>query len=138
MQRPKSATTEITHVEASYIGPLPPPGMLVQYNEAFPGAAERIVAMAERQSAHREALEAAVVSAGVTSQTRGSWFGFIISMTAISGGIYLITLGKDIQGLVAIVSSLTALTSVFVLGKKKQTKELDEKSQALAKRTNRS
>jgi hypothetical protein len=55
-------------------------------------------------------------------------------MTAILGGIYLITLGKDAQGLSAIISSLTALTAVFFYGKKKETKELREKSQALAKR----
>ena len=59
-------------------------------------------------------------------------------MTAILGGILLIALGKSVQGLVAIISSLTALTVVFVLGKRKQDKELKEKSDALAKRMNRS
>ena len=43
--------------ELHYSGPLPPPEMLVQYNGAFPGCAERIVAMAERQSQHRQDLE---------------------------------------------------------------------------------
>jgi uncharacterized membrane protein len=41
--------------------------MLVQYNEAVPDAADRIIAMAERQSAHREQLETAVVNANVAS-----------------------------------------------------------------------
>ncbi len=59
-------------------------------------------------------------------------------MTAILGGVYLIAIGKSVQGLVAIISSLTALTIVFVLGKKKQDKELNEKSQALARRMGRS
>ncbi len=112
--------------------------MLIKYNEAVPGGAERILAMAERQGAHREALETTVIVAGVKSQTRGAWFGFIISMTAIMGGIYLVTLGKDGQGLAAIISSLAALTAVFVVGKRKEGKELKEKSDALAKRMNRS
>jgi uncharacterized membrane protein len=112
--------------------------MLVKYNEAIPGGAERILAMAERQSVHREGMETTVVNAGVTSQTRGAWFGFIISMTAIVGGIYLITLGKDGQGLAAIISSLAALTAVFVIGKRKESTELKDKSQALATRTSRS
>ena len=77
--------TTLTHVEASYTGPIPPPGMLVKYNEAVPGAADRILVMAERQSVHREAIESKVVDAGIQSQTRGSWFGFIVSMTAIIG-----------------------------------------------------
>ena len=139
-QQQKPPVTAITRLEASasYTGPLPPPGMLVQYNEAVPGAAERILAMAERQSAHHVAMETIVVAASAQSQTRGSWFAFIISMTAIGGGIYLIKLGKSAEGLSAIISSLAALSAVFVYGKKKETKELNEKSQALAKRMNKS
>jgi drug/metabolite transporter (DMT)-like permease len=59
-------------------------------------------------------------------------------MTAILGGIYLITLGKSAQGLTAIIGSLTALTAVFVYGKKKESKELRGKSDALAKRMSQS
>ncbi len=110
--------------------------MLLQYNEAIPGGAERILAMAERQSAHREDMETTVVTANVQSQARGSWFGFIIAMTAILGGIYLIKIGQSPQGLVTIIGSLVALTTVFIWGKKKTTKELKDKSQALAKRMN--
>jgi uncharacterized membrane protein len=128
--------TAITRVEASYTGPIPPPGMLIKYNEAFPGAAERILAMAERQSSHREELETTVVTSGAKNQTRGSWFAFIIAMTAILSGVYLIRLGKDTEGLSAIIASLVALAGVFVYGKKKESKELKEKSRALAKRMN--
>ncbi|MGA8151018.1 MAG: DUF2335 domain-containing protein [Terriglobales bacterium] len=110
--------------------------MLIKYNEAFPGAAERIVAMAEKQSTHRESIETTVVTAGVESQTRGSWFAFIIAMTAILSGVYLIKLGKDTEGLSAIIGSLVALAGVFVYGKKKESTELKEKSNALAKRMN--
>jgi uncharacterized membrane protein len=137
-QQQAQPVTTITHVEASYTGPIPPPGMLVKYNEAVPGAADRILVMAERQSAHREAIESKVVDAGIKSQTRGSWFGFIISMTAIVGGIYLIKLGKSTEGLIAIIGSLAALAGVFVYGKRKESKELKEKSDALAKRMNKS
>jgi uncharacterized membrane protein len=137
-KHPPSTSITHTRVEASYSGIIPPPGMLVQYNEAVPGAAERILAMAERQSSHREAIETTVVEAGVKSQIRGAWFGFIIAMTAILGGIYLITIHQSTAGLTAIIGSLAALTAVFVIGKKKATRELKEKSDALAKRTNKS
>jgi uncharacterized membrane protein len=36
--------------------------MLVQYNQAFPGCAERIVAMAERQAAHRQDIEKTAIT----------------------------------------------------------------------------
>ncbi len=38
-------------------GPLPPPEMLAQYEEILPGAAERILSMAERQAEHRQKME---------------------------------------------------------------------------------
>ena len=38
---------ERVSITQSFQGPLPPPGFLAKYNEAFSGCAERIVAMTE-------------------------------------------------------------------------------------------
>ena len=46
---------------SSFSGPIPPPALLQKYNEIIPNGAERILAMAEKQSAHREYLEKRVV-----------------------------------------------------------------------------
>lgn len=43
--------------ESSWQGPLPPPEILQGYEAAFPGAAERILRMAEDQGAHRRDME---------------------------------------------------------------------------------
>jgi hypothetical protein len=48
----------------------------------------------------------------------------------------LIKLGKDTEGLSAIIGSLVALAGVFVYGRKRESKELKEKSQALSQRMN--
>jgi uncharacterized membrane protein len=130
-----TTTTSITKFEASaFSGPLPHPDILARYNEVVPNGAERIFTMVERQSVHRESIEACVVQGNVNSQVRGSWFGFIVSMTAIVGGIYLIAIGKGALGLTSIISSLVALVAVFYYGKRHQKKELTEKSTALEKR----
>lgn len=92
------------------------------------------MAMAERQSAHRESLEAQVVAGNVASQARGSHYAFIICMVALVGGFALILTGKSVDGLVAIISSLAALAGVFIYGKLQQKKERIEKSDALAQR----
>ncbi len=92
------------------------------------------MAMAERQSIHRESLEAQIVAENVASQKRGSIFAFIICLVALVGGFWLIATGKSADGLAAIISSLTALAGVFVYGKYQQSKERKEKSQALAGR----
>src|SRR5215208_5666614 len=60
-------------------GPLPPPEILARYNDAVPGAAERLIQMAERNQDHRQKLETEVIPARARSETRGQVFGFIIA-----------------------------------------------------------
>lgn len=95
------------------------------------------MAMAEKQSAHRETLEAVVVRAGVRKETRGAWFAFIITLVIVGVGFVLIEQGKDVQGLVAIVASITGLASIFFYSKHEQKKQLAEKARALEMRKNR-
>jgi uncharacterized membrane protein len=120
-----------TQQSVSFSGPLPHPALLAKYNEVIPNGAERIMAMAERQSAHREALEAQVVAGNLASQKRGSIFAFIICMVALLGGFALIATGRNAGGLAAIISSLAVLAGVFVYGKYEQRKEREEKARAL-------
>jgi uncharacterized membrane protein len=63
--------TVAQQVQALWSGPLPPPGDLAAFNNAFPGCAERIVAMAERQSLHRQAMESSVVRHNMRNETLG-------------------------------------------------------------------
>lgn len=92
------------------------------------------MAMAERQSTHRENLEAKVVHGNVASQTRGSYFAFIIVLVAIVCGTFLIWDGKSAEGLVAIIASLSAIVAVFFRSKGEQKKERVEKSENLQSR----
>lgn len=133
---PPPKRTEITSVtqSVSFSGPLPPPALLAKYNEVIPNGAERIMAMAERQSAHREALEARVVAGNVESQARGSHYAFIICLVTIVGGFVLIGMGKSIMGVSAVVGSLATLAGVFLIARLSQRKERVEKSTALEER----
>ena len=47
-----SLTTLETVISAfsTYSGPMPPPGFLAQYEAAYPGAAERLLSLAEKES----------------------------------------------------------------------------------------
>jgi len=114
---------------SSFVGPLPPPEALAKYNEALPGAAERIVAMAERQSAHRQDIEKIVIMSNAHVQKVGPYLGFGVAMTAVVGGIYLMGHGHDGYGLAAVITALASLAGVFIYGKTKQKHDLDEKAQ---------
>jgi len=104
------------------------------YNDVVANGAERILAMAERQSAHRESMETQVVKANLALQRQGSWFAFILAFLTIGGGIFLIYLGKDGYGLAAIIAALTSLAGVFFFSKREQRKERIEKATALEAR----
>lgn len=86
-----------------FSGPLPPPEVLARYNEALPGGAERIVALAEEQASHRRRMEA-----------RGQVLLFAVVLVALVGGIGLIALGENAAGLVPVIAAIGGLGSLFV------------------------
>ena len=91
--------------------------------------------MAERQSAHRESLEAMVVAGNVASQKQGSIFAFILCLVALIGGFGLLATGRsEAGGIASIISSLSVLAGVFVYGRLQQRKERGDKSDALTSR----
>lgn len=121
-----------THFRAEFFeGPLPPPDTLAEYDNICPGAASRILAMAESQSQHRQELEKRVVLSNCRSQDRGPIFGFLLAAGVIAIGGYLVLGGKEISGLVALVTALAAVVVPFIYGKRQQKEELEEKRSEL-------
>ena len=101
--------------------------MLERYNQVFPGCAERIVAMAESQSSHRQHLESTHSQGTQKTERRGQVFGFLLGMTAIVGGIGLIAFDKDAAGLASIIAALVSLAGVFIYGRWSQKQERQQK-----------
>jgi uncharacterized membrane protein len=97
----RAAVLEMERHEFS--GPLPPPEVLARYNEALPGGAERIVALAEEQASHRRRMEA-----------RGQVLLFAVVLVALVGGIGLIALGENAAGLVPVIAAIGGLGSLFI------------------------
>jgi len=129
-ERRTTAELRITTVQ-QFSGPLPHPDLLKGYNGAFPGCAERVMAMAERQSAHRQQLERIVVEGNCNAQTRGQWFAFILAFVIICGGVYLLAKGKSVEGFAAIIFAVGSLIAVFIYGRTEQRKEREAKSRPL-------
>lgn len=118
---------ELTTKVEQFSGPLPPPVILEQYNKVVPGAAERILKMAEEQSAHRRSLEQKVISSDVLNAKLGMVFGFIIGLVAILAGVYIVVIDKNNQGYFLSLGTIVALVGVFVYGRRKKEKRLAEK-----------
>ncbi len=131
----QNAELRIQAMMRSFSGPLPPPEALERYNQILPGAAERIIAMAESQHSHRLELEKHVITSNVSAQKLGTVLGFIVAMTVVIGGMFLVHEGKSGEGLAAILTALASLVGVFLYSKHEQQKDLAKKTEALANAT---
>ncbi len=95
-------------VRESHRGPLPSAKEFQRYDQALPGAADRILAMAEREQTHRHAIEHHVVTEDVRLKKRSPWFAFVAlcAMLAVVG--YIAYLGHP--------TSATALGGGVLIG----------------------
>lgn len=125
--------TSITRAE-QFSGPLPPPQVLDQYNKLVPGFAERIMAMAESQLNHRHDLETTVVKTRSRIESRATHYAFILALVFGAGAFYLILNGYGAAGIALIITEITGLAGVFIVGRVLQRKENQEKLKALAGR----
>ena len=82
---PSQLRSEITLAlrESFFVGPLPDPAALAEYEQIKPGFADRIVVMAEKESAHRRELERDCETAECEHAKRGQWMAFWISMVSL-------------------------------------------------------
>ncbi|MCB1201327.1 MAG: DUF2335 domain-containing protein [Leptospiraceae bacterium] len=126
-RKPKQNTGHVAQFQATFTGPLPPPAIIERYDAVLPGAAERILKMAENQSAHRHEIEKTVIKQNGLKSLLGQIFGLVIAMTVICGGFWMIYLGKSILGLSLVIGSLAALAAVFVVGRARQGSERAQK-----------
>lgn len=109
-------------------GPLPSADELDGYEKVLPGAADRIIKMAENQARHRQNLENKAVDAGIGDSKRGQYFAFILALIAVVGGIVLIFFDKALTGFGLVVGSVASLVGVFIYGRKSEIKERTEKN----------
>lgn len=111
----------------SYSGPLPHPELLHKYEQVLPGLADRIVSMAERQSAHRQELERTVVNSDVRRSNLGLLAAFLITVMFLSASVALVVNGHEVAGATLGSVNIVGLVYAFINGKRKQDRELKEK-----------
>lgn len=109
--------------QVSFVGPLPPPEVFSAYEDTLPGAADRILAMAEKQSSHRQEMESKALGTSSRQGTLGQIFAFILSLVVIIIGGFLIYKDKDISGLVIVISVIVSLVGLFIYGKRRASQE---------------
>lgn len=121
-------------ISQTFEGPLPPPSFLKQYEDALPGAADRILVLAESQTSHRIDLEKRLVEAEIDDGKKnrderrlGQWLGFAICLVAIISGATISAMGQPYAGVLIGAVGLTPLVSTFITGRK-ESKSPEEKA----------
>ena len=119
---------------AFFSGPIPPAAELERYEKIYPGISERMLQMAERQLAmaesqmkHRQGLESRVISTNAVLSYLGLVSGFILGSGGLAAAVYLIRLGRELGGAAAFIASLATLAGLFVYGRRKQEKQLEDR-----------
>lgn len=97
-------------VRSEFSGPIPPPSIIKGYEEVLPGAAERIISMAENQAKHRQDLEKKMVAAEVRDSLLGVLFAFFLGIGCIAAAIVIVILVPQNSG--AISSSALGIAGI--------------------------
>jgi uncharacterized membrane protein len=109
----------VTTVEHS--GPLPDPATLQAYERAWPGAIEVIMKMATDEQAHRQSREVRILDRDIERDrerisitSRGQILAFILSLSAIAGGVYGMYLGHGWPGGILGSAGLASVILAFL------------------------
>lgn len=124
---------KLVGVSAHFSGPLPHPAILAKYEEILPGAADRIIKMAEEQSKHRQFLENKVISSGVINSKLGLIFGLIIGLAGIIASVILGIYGQPLLSGIIGIGSIGSLVGTFIYGSQQSRKEREGRKDLIKK-----
>jgi uncharacterized membrane protein len=115
----KQEVTRVVHevVEASFHGPLPPPSILRGYDEIVPGAAERIITMAEKEQAHRHFWEQRALSGERWYSLVGMLAGWTVAIALAVGAVVAAAYDQPAVGIALAAASATGMVWKLVQGR---------------------
>lgn len=72
------------------------------------------MAMAEKEQAHRQAIESMVVQSVSSQNERGQWFAFSVSISALIIAAYLFSIGKEGYAITLICGDFLVIAGAFI------------------------
>lgn len=110
-----------------FMGPIPPPSVLKEYEQLLPGAANRILEMAENQVKHRHEIENKQINIEISQnqsnielakkemseRKRGQLCAFTITLSTLFCGAVLSYLNKPLAGTLFGGAGLASVLLVF-------------------------
>lgn len=97
-----------------FSGPLPPPEVLREFDQIIPGAAERILSMAEQEGVHRRELEKRIVRVGTHNDSVGMYLATLVAICFMGVAAYAIQKGYTVSAVIIALAEIVALAIVHV------------------------
>ncbi len=126
MNRPEKQTKPSTSnhkpelfISQSYEGMIPPPNMMAEFMNVDPTFPERIMAMAEKESAHRHKNELMLNKGLVRSTYLGMLLGFFAACMVGYLVYFALTLGYATEAAIIATGVIVAIAGVFVYKKRR-------------------
>ncbi len=117
----KQVSQRVTEERVEIRGPLPQANEFEHYESTLPGAADRILAMAEREALHRQGLDVKMVDASIRQSGIGQWLGLISILASCAVIVYGIHEGVPLAFIPGTITGLASLAAVFTnIGKNKK------------------
>lgn len=108
----------IKAMKEEFSGPIPHPDTIRKYEEILPGAADRIISMAERQALHRQEMERKMITAESRDGLLGVVFAFMLGIGCIIAAVIMVCLVPKSAGVIAGallgVTGIGSITSNFI------------------------
>ena len=119
---PAEEVVQVTHQRSIEVssGPLPPPSFFRAYEDTLPGAAHRILTMAEKQQGHRHVQQSVRLASDASREARGQWMAFAIVMVALVGGFSLVMFGRSIEGVATALGAIGGIVGLFMRSRRKR------------------
>lgn len=99
-------------IAAGFSGPIPPPEIIEKYNEVVPGAADRIITMAEKEANHRHDID----KKKLKERTRGQWFAAILTLAAFFLIYIALINNRTLVASIIAGSTIIGLAAIFITG----------------------
>jgi len=117
----ENESKDITVHSVAYYGPLPTASEFSGYEQTLPGAADRILALAEKEAEHRRKNEDKLLEESINLSRKGQKFAFVIALVSLAIFGISIFFKQPLISIVPAVIAFTSLAAVF-MGRKNNVK----------------
>ena len=102
---------------SSFAGPLPPPSLFNGYEKTLPGAADRILKMAEKEQENRHQNNKDMLQQFKGERKRGQYMGFVLVVVLAICGLFLGYFGHDWLSGIIFTGALISVSIIFGLNR---------------------